>query len=245
MKKLLVAIVATISVIAYAAKENSDAEKEQKRALAREKMLEKTGGIVEKAGTGKIAIINCQKKFGINNVEQKTEEFNKAFRVAMETLEGSWKFGDGLPSGVTAGVFIVDEESLPMTLVAVESHWGVLNVAHLDTLARFNKALTRVAIMTFGGCLSQFKGSPMQTVSSPDDLDKLMNDAITFDAIQGIMRHLQNIGVTQAKKTTYRKACMEGWANQPTNDFQKVIWEEVHAKPTKPIRIKYDPVKGE
>lgn len=246
MKKLLFAVVAALSVCSYAADENlTDAEKEAKKAAAKQKMMEKTGGIIEKAGTGKLAIVNCQKKYETSAIAAKAEQFNKVLRIAMETSEGAWKLGDKLPVGANAAVYIVDDPALPMSLVATEAHWGVVNVAELDTPARFNKAFARTAIMTFGGGVSQFKGSPMQSVSSPADLDKVLNDAITFDAMTAMMKNLQAIGVTQAKKTTYRKACMEGWANQPTNDFQKVIWEEVHAKPTNPMKITFDPAKGE
>lgn len=246
MKKLLFAVVAALSVCAFAADENlSDAEKEAKKAAAKVRMLEKTGGIIEKAGTGKLAIVNCQKKFDAAVVAAKVEQFEKVLRVAMETTEGAWKLGDKLPEGANAAVYLIDDPTLPMTLVATEAHWGVVNAAALETPARFNKAFARTAIMTFGGGVSQFKGSPMQTVSSPADLDKIVSDGITFDAMQSIMKNLQAIGVTQAKKTTYRKACMEGWAAQPTNDYQKVIWEEVHAKPTNPMKITFDPAKGE
>lgn len=246
MKKLLFAVVAALSVCVYAADDNlTDAEKEAKKVAAKQKMMEKTGGIIEKAGTGKLVIVNCQKKFDATAVAAKTEQLNKVLRLTMETKDGTWKLGDKLPEGANAAIYIVEDATLPMTLVATEAHWGVVNVAGLDTPARFNKAFARTAIMTFGGGVSQFKGSPMQTVSSPADLDKVLNDNITFDAMTAIMKNLQAIGVTQAKKTTYRKACMEGWANAPTNDFQKVIWEEVHAKPTNPMRITFDPAKGE
>lgn len=165
--------------------------------------------------------------------------------VSVEVCDGSWSLGGEIPAGANAAVYIVDDPKLPMTLVANEAHWGVVNVARLDSSARFGKAFVRTAIMTFGGGVSQFKGSPMQTVSSPADLDKVVSEDVTFDALQCVIRNLQNLGVTQGKRTTYRKAVMEGWAKQPTNDYQKVIWEEVHAKPTNPMRIKFDPVKGE
>lgn len=246
MKKLLFAAVAVLSLCVQAADEElTEAEKEAKKIAARQRMMEKTGGIIEKEGTGRIAIVNCQTKFKTADVMAKAEQFNKLFRVAMDTKEGTWKLGDKLPEGVDAAVYIVNDAALPMTLVAVESHWGVLNVAQLDTPARFNKAFARTAIMTFGAGVSQFKGSPMQPVSTPADLDKVVSEGVTFDALQSVMRNLQAIGVTQAKKTTYRRAVMEGWANQPTNDYQKVIWEEIHAKPTNPMRIKFDPAKGE
>ena len=85
----------------------------------------------------------------------------------------------------------------------------------------------------------------MQTVTKPEDLDKILNEGMAFDALGGIMNNLRTLGVTQPHKTTYRKACMEGWAPAPTNDYQKVIWEELHAKPTNPLKIKFDKTKGE
>ena len=41
--------------------------------------------------------------------------------------------------------------------------------------------------------------------------------------------------------STYLKACEEGWAPTPTNEYQKAIWEQVKADkergPTNPIKI--------
>ena len=49
------------------------------------------------------------------------------------------------------------------------------------------------------------------------------------------------MGITPYRRTTYREACQEGWAPQPTNDVQKAIWEQVKADkergPTNPITI--------
>ena len=103
----------------------------------------------------------------------------------------------------------------------------------------------RVGIMTFGGGVSQFKNSPMQAVANPEDLDKVLVDGLPYDALAGILHNLKSAGGTISHKATYRKACIDGWAPAPTNDYQKVIWEEIHAKPTNPIKIKFDPAKGE
>ena len=43
---------------------------------------------------------------------------------------------------------------------------------------------------------------------------------------QPMMRHLPTIGVLQDKMTSYRKACQEGWAPAPTNEYQKAVWEQ-------------------
>ena len=54
----------------------------------------------------------------------------------------------------------------------------------------------------------------------------------------------EKAGVTKSKMTTYLKACQEGWAPAPTNDYQKAIWEETRKLPEKPLQIKFDPKKG-
>ena len=58
-------------------------------------------------------------------------------------------------------------------------------------------------------------------------------------------RYLLSLGVKPYRLTTYRKACEEGWANPPTNDVQKAIWDKVHAMPTEPIKIKPETKKQE
>ena len=44
--------------------------------------------------------------------------------------------------------------------------------------------------------------------------------------------------------TTYKKACQEGWAPNPTNEWQQAIWDETRQLPTKPIKIEFDKAKG-
>lgn len=247
MKKLIVAIIAACAIVSYAkdkGTELTDAEKAEKKAQARQRMMEKTGGIIEKPGTGRVVIVSAQDKYSLNDIDAQVKKCNGAIRVKIDVEKGAWKFGDKLPAGANAAIYIVNDATLPISLVAMEEQWGVLNVAKLDGNARFNKALARVMIATLGAGVSQFKGSPMQTVKNVDDLDKLHSEGITFDALQSIMRNLQNLGVTQTRKTTYRRACMEGWAAQPTNSFQKAIWDEIHSIPKNPMKIQFDPKKG-
>ena len=52
------------------------------------------------------------------------------------------------------------------------------------------------------------------------------------------------LGCAEAKFTTYKQACREGWAPPPTNDVQKAIWDQVRQMPAKPIKIEFDPAKG-
>ena len=256
MKKFAFAIVVVIAgvVIAKEAKMPgpvkgnavlSDVEKAAKKAAAYKVMLEKTGGIFERPGEGRIVVVNCQQKISAQAIKDFVVKANSALHVNFDVVKGSWKMGDAIPSDAKAALYIVEDSSLPMSLIAPEAQWGVLNVKQIDEGPRFNKAMARAVTLTFGAGTSQAKNSPMQTVRSPEDLDAIIAQGITMDAYMSIMRNLKGLGVTQSRKTSYRKACMEGWAAAPTNDYQKVIWEEIHAKPTNPMKIKFDPKKGE
>lgn len=223
----------------------TEAEKEAQKAATRQHIMERTGGIVEKLGTGKVVVVNCQSKIPAEDVAAKVEQFGKFLHVNIQQLPGTWKLGTPIPEGSNVALFIVDDSTLPISLIAPEAQWGVLNVARLDKGPRFSKAFSRAAVLTFGAGVSQYKASPLQTVTCPEDLDKLLSDGLAFDGLSAMTRNLEKLGVTPTKRTSYRKACMDGWAPAPTNDFQKAVWEEVHAKPTKPMTIKFDPKKGE
>ena len=69
----------------------------------------------------------------------------------------------------------------------------------------------------------------------------LPGDGISPGLDDRIIKHLKGIGVKPARRTTYKRACQEGWAPAPTNAYQKAIWEQVKADkergPTNPITI--------
>ena len=234
------------------AQELTPEEKEAKKAAAHEKMLKATGGLIEIPGQGKIVIVNGQTKIGAEAISERVEALKKVVRVNIESTtcekcqkgecaEGCIVKAIQLPEGAQAAVFIINNPELPMSLIATEAGWGILNVAGLNEGKEFKTEFNRVAIMTFGGCVSQFKGSPMQTVRGTNDLNKLIGDGFTFDAVQSMMKNLQNVGVTQAKRSTYKKLCQEGTAPAPENEYQKAIFEQVKAEqseaPSNPIRI--------
>ena len=247
MKNLVFAAVAACSMIAAGAEpaasapKPGEAEKAAKSAAARQRMLERTGGIVVVEGTGQLTVVNCQKKIPFADVKARMENLAKVLHVKMVAEEGTWTMGAPLPKDANAALYVVDDPKLPMSLVASEARWGVVNVAGIDAGARFNKAFIRGAIRTFGAGVSQFRGSPMQPVTKPADLDRVVAEGLTYDALAGILGNLKAIGVTMARKASYRKACQEGWAAQPTNAVQKAVWDEVHALPKNPIKIEYNP----
>ena len=59
--------------------------------------------------------------------------------------------------------------------------------------------------------------------------------------VGAMARNLNALGFKPRRRLTYRRACQEGWAPAPTNEFQKAVWEQVKADkergPANPITI--------
>lgn len=145
-----------------------------------------------------------------------------------------------------AVIFLVDDPKLPMSLVASEARWGVVNIAPLKAdspkqevlSARADKMFTRVAVLTLGGANQGTGLCAMGSVLSLKDLDKQSGTGIPPLTMAGLLNHVRALGITLGYEVTYEDACIEGWAKAPTNAFQKAIWDRVHQLPTKPLTIK-------
>ena len=92
-----------------------------------------------------------------------------------------------------------------------------------------------------GGCafMSRSQIVLRDDIRSPRDLDLIQEDSYGVEAIMTLEKTLPYYGVMPWKVATYKKACREGWAPAPTNEYQQAIWDKVHAIPTDPIKIKY------
>ena len=228
----------------------SEEERAKRREEARQKVMEMHGGIVDRAGEGAIAVVNCQTRADISAIGGKVDDLRRMTHMVVEMREGTFDLrAAALPPGVSAAVFVVDDPGLPASLVAVEAKWGVVNVSPLlsgdpdkaTAAKRFTKEFVRVASLTFGGGGSQYSGSPLQPVFGVADLDAVMGEGFTVDVTGAMARNLRAMGMKAARRATYRKACEEGWAPAPTNSHQKAVWEQVKADkergPSNPVTI--------
>lgn len=249
-RTMLCAVVFGVSALCVVeAATNTDTSDEAK-AAKKEKMLQATGGILDVAAKGKVVIINAQERIPTTVVADSVKSLAAELKMNVELAEGSSYEMYKCPDGSLGAIVIADRDDLPMSVVAAECTWGILNVAKLDAegmkaIRRFKREFARVVCFTFGQSNSQFKGSPLATVKKASDLDTIVVDQMTFDAQMMVLKTLSNLGMTQYRKTSYKKAVQEGWAPAPTNEYQQVIWDSYHAKPTEPMKIKFDPAKGE
>ena len=256
-KSLMIAVALTATCMVHAKKAAktplTDEQKAERRMQAQKRVMEMHGGILENKGKGAMAIVNCQSKVGMSALEGKIKELKRITRMEASAFDGMFNLADvKIPDAHNAALFIIDDPKLPMSLVSIEAKWGMMNVAPLyadnpdqaTVETRFQKQFVRIAVLVFGGCTSQYKGSPLQPVFAAKDLDSVSGDGFTIDTMGMFIRNLGALGMTQTKRATYRKACEEGWAPAPTNEYQKAVWDKVHSAPKTPMKIKFDPKKG-
>ena len=245
MKQLILIMSAMVAIVGYSADEPvPEAEKMAKRAAARERTMRHTGGIAERKGEGKLVFINCQSLVSETEISNRVAKIAYVLKYNCVVRNGDWAFPAVRPADSTIAIFIINDPELPMSLVAAEDRWGMVNTAALKLGNRFSKELTRVFTLTAGAACSQIKTSAMQPVATPTDLDKLITDGFTIDMATAIVANLKSLGATQSKKTTYRKACEEGWAEPPKDEYQKGVWDEIHSLPAKPMTIEFNKAEG-
>lgn len=138
----------------------------------------------------------------------------------------------------------------PALSVYPENRVALVNVTPLMAgvdrakgLGRIERELWRALVYVGGGLLSTMP-SVMRPVFSPKDLDGI--ECRMANPMETAMINMcaGATGLARIQRTTYRNACRQGWAPQPTNEFQQAIWDEVRQLPSKPIKIEFDPKKG-
>ena len=227
---------------------------EELEERARTMMDRHYGGTIRKAGSasGKVVFVNAQKLVP-------TDRLVSALNEIDENVHPMWELKDATGVNLTnpkddiarlggaVGVVLAESPSLPALLLAPEEGWAVVNVTALNgkdvsaekLASRTRRELLR-AFALAGGCAFMSRGQIVLRgdVRHPADLDSLLDETYGVDALVALGRTLPQRGVIPWKQTTYKKACQEGWAPAPTNEYQKAIWEKVHAMPSEPIKIK-------
>ena len=232
----------------------------QRIAQAQENRLRRHGGDIVKPGSqkGTILFVNGQTSVPSAELQKMVDQLVAQSKLNVKIVDDREKV---TPKNAAArkaalkadiAVFITEcNECDTILLNAPENGWAIVNAAVLfkdaknDVFkaARLRKESARAFYSVGGAMNSQYPGSAMRSIRQPSDLDKILEE-VPVDVLGRTLENLESLGVTQLQVTSYRRACEQGWAPAPTNEYQKAIWEKVHQKPTKGIEIKYDPKKG-
>ena len=238
----------------------SEQEKNARRLEMQRKFIERTGGLIrnEKTGKGLILFVNAQNKVPRVEMMPPAEGLSRILRIDVKVsdtsemirVESADKYLKECKAN--AAIFIVNDEKLPMSLIAPESRWAFVNIAKLSSdkpidlllFQRVRREMWRTFAQLLGAANSSYPECVMRPCFKASDLDALKGETLSPDPKFKIEEHLSRIGIEQFSVTPYINAVRAGWAPAPTNDIQKAIWDKVHAVPKKPMKIEFDPKKG-
>lgn len=231
-------------------------EKAANIARIKEKYYQNTGGRVfnVNSGSGKVIFVNAQKRVDETRLHQLLNDLMLAFGIRLElksvaagTIEEMDKVATSFDGAAT--IFIVDDKKLPLSLVAYEARWGAVNLAKFPEataalqMTRIYKLSARTFAQTCGVAYGAGISGLMGPVGKAEALDGcVLNDRVNPMITGPIHKYLTNFGVSPMTVSTYRQACRDGWAPQPTNDVQKALWEKAKERrekgPSNPLTIK-------
>ena len=258
MQKLLLSTIMIIAAIGVFAADKA------KPAGGRHRQAAPSGGIVEKPYSGNVfRTINAQAAIPADKVAEITLKmryetifpFEMGSAAEIDFASAEKAANELLSQGkVGAGVVIVNDPANDDFIRAnPEKRWSILNVAKLlvdkpstELLEmRFKKLYWHSVVRALGGGYATVRPSVMTPFTDLKSLDAISTDKPSPDVVNLLIDTGSLYGIKVITIASYRTACKSGWAPAPTNEVQRVIWEQIHASPTEPMKIKFDPARGE
>ena len=201
---------------------------------------------------GRFLFVNAQKRVPRAAIETPIKRLYSDFAVNIVMVDGAAPDIRTVPAslsglGAKGAIWIVDDPVLPVSLVAPENGWGILNVAPLladgPDPAKLGKRIAKFIYRTFAnvngiGDSTMMPACVMKQAVGIEGVDNLVCATYSPEACTKIASFLAMAGYKRCNVGTYYDACEEGWAPLPTNDVQKAIWDKVHQLPTKPLTIR-------
>ena len=264
MRKLVLIAVASAAFASFA--QGGDSEEvvrlvngktvtrsQMKAALSRVGMM-RYGGHVRKAESaqGVFVVLNAQTNVPSSEIEKALAVIDGRIRLQAKCVAANDITQDNIresvaKAGGAAGVAVVaGKATAPALLAATEEGWAIVNVAKLAAdgtagaalATRVRREVLRAFAFAVGGVYGARGDALMQPVREPKDLDALVREDFAATMAQTLALVTPAYGLRPWMETTYLKACEQGWAPAPTNEYQKAIWDKVHAMPTTPLKIK-------
>ncbi len=220
-----------------------------------------SGGIVEKIYNGNVLRIqNAQKLVPQDELAALTQKIRWTSLIPVELISKvianpSCPIVDAndlvAQDKVGAGVLLIEDTKLPIILTSPDSRWSILNVAKLVSdnptreklVERFTKVYWGAVARALGVGNSGYSGCVLVPFTNLKELDRISVLQPCPEPFNKMITSAAAYGIRTLSISSYRTACMEGWAPAPTNDVQKAIWKETHTIPDKPLTMQYDPKK--
>ena len=219
-----------------------------------ERVLKKTGGFIHQDAEGpQTLLVDARQKPTLT-----LDEVARVYKLAthLEAQVAKEARGDARPLAFAKGLvesrkplmlvaIIEGSDDLPALSVYPEERVGLVNADKLKggddpslPEMRVSKEVWRAIGFVGGLGFSPAENDIMQPIYTLQELDANRYPFIQPMNMARMQGMWKRFGVKKERRIPYRVAVQEGWAAQPTNDYQKAIWDEVHALPTEPIKIK-------
>ena len=222
-----------------------------------ERVLKKTGGFIHQPAEGPLALL-------VDARAKPTATFDEVARVYklathLDAQVAKEARGDTPPldfakakmSSAKPLMLVMVVEGVPgqpILSVFPEERVGIVNADKLkggdDPSApemRVMKETWRAIGFVGGLGFSPAENDIMQPLYSLKELDANRYPFIQPMNMARMYKMWKRFGVKKERRIPYRVAVQEGWAAQPTNDYQRAVWEQVKADkergPTNPITI--------
>jgi len=252
MRRLILAVLMVLSVVPMyveavvpqkVKQELTPEEKQRRREAAKQRRYVRTGGLVQAPYKGRVvSVVNMGKDVDAKILAEFAQTVEAGLRFPVEV---------GLSRSANAGIVLeVRDSDYPAAfIVAPENGYAMVNVAKLradgasgDKLNdRLFKELWRSLVYLLGGGNNPQPNCIMKPITSPRELDAFTSRCPCPLSFTFVTDAAKRFGVSPRIIATYLEACQEGWADKPTNDVQRAIWDKVHQVPSAPIQIKFDP----
>ena len=239
------AVAALASSVALAAAEKPMAKLTREERIARRQAhIAAEGGLLARPVNGCVIRLKIDTdKVTKDDLEKVAAGVRSSLFLAVEVLGR----GETSTNDVGALVLIAEKgKESPMLLCAPEENWATVNLTRLwedepdeaTAKLRVCKETWRALAFVLGAANPPQQPCLMRPIRRARDLDREKPIMVSPQPLMNMKQTASATGFASWVRVTYRKACQEGWAPQPTNDVQKAIWNEVHTPPDAPLKLK-------
>ena len=260
MNNTILAIVVTLSLLANADAATkktvsvgrlSPEERKARHEANRLEDMKSFGGycVVPGSQKGCIRIVNAQKLVTEDAVEPIFKQLRGQFKYNASIVSGNAVDANTAPAEqkrlkADVAIFLVnDATSANPLLIAPEGHWAIINVAKLaegNPAPSFVASRVRKEIMRAFGYMTAASSAAcplLDPVKDVAELDGIGVERLPADVIMRQRKYLKAMSVSGRSEDTYENILILGYNVQPTNEYQKAIWDKVHQLPTKPLPL--------
>ena len=222
-----------------------------------ERVMKKTGGFIHLAAEGPQTLLVDARAKPTATIDEVARVYKLATHLDAQVAKEArgdvapLEFAKAKMSSAKPLMLVMVVEGVPgqpILSVFPEERVGIVNADKLkggdDPSApemRVMKETWRAIGFVGGLGFSPAENDIMQPLYSLKELDANRYPFIQPMNMARMYKMWKRFGVKKERRIPYRVAVQEGWAAQPTNDYQRAVWEQVKADkergPTNPITI--------